>query len=171
MEKISIPLAAIRRGETVFSFDVEINSKEISEKRAYIDKLSIQVNVTVLGEDIIVKLAVIADSLLYCDRCGESFKNDVKSDVTTLFTPDSLKIEKAEGGEIRLFDSHAVVLDITQEVIDALFLAIPDKILCKDSCKGLCPYCGVNLNNHSCSCKKDEIDTRWEALSNLNLNE
>ena len=44
---------------------------------------------------------------------------------------------------------------------------LPSKLLCKDSCKGLCPKCGKNLNNGSCACSKGEPDPRLAALSQL----
>ena len=39
--------------------------------------------------------------------------------------------------------------------------------LCRPDCRGLCPVCGVDLNQQSCSCGKDDIDPRWEKLKNL----
>ena len=170
LEKISIPLVAVHRGETDFSFEINTEVKELSENRAYVDKLHVDVNVTVLGEDFFIKLAVTGDALLYCDRCGESFKRSIQGDVMTLFSSNPLKVKDAEGGEVRLVDVHAAELIVTQEIIDALFLAVPDKIICKESCKGLCQYCGINLNEASCSCSEDKIDPRWEALRDFNIN-
>jgi uncharacterized protein len=46
-------------------------------------------------------------------------------------------------------------------------LSIPLKVLCKDDCKGLCPRCGINLNDTSCSCDTTDTDPRWAPLSKL----
>jgi uncharacterized protein len=32
---------------------------------------------------------------------------------------------------------------------------IPAKHLCRESCKGLCPRCGANLNEETCECRQD----------------
>lgn len=48
-----------------------------------------------------------------------------------------------------------------------ILLALPTKYLCKEDCKGLCPVCGMNLNNSSCQCNKRQIDPRLEVLKQL----
>ena len=48
-------------------------------------------------------------------------------------------------------------------------LALPVRPLCKPDCKGLCPDCGKNLNEGSCSCVRDEGDPRLAALRGLKV--
>jgi uncharacterized protein len=51
---------------------------------------------------------------------------------------------------------------------DALVFALPPKILCRPECVGLCPRCGVRLEEgveHSCG--EEEADPRWEKLRSL----
>ncbi len=45
-------------------------------------------------------------------------------------------------------------LDLGEEIRQELLLNISTIVLCKDDCKGLCPSCGMNLNNEKCKCKK-----------------
>ena len=51
-------------------------------------------------------------------------------------------------------------------VREDIFLTLPSKILCKEDCKGVCQFCGANLNEGQCSCKKP-VDPRLEALKQL----
>lgn len=51
-------------------------------------------------------------------------------------------------------------------VLEDVYLSFPSRFLCKDDCKGLCPYCGKDLNEGKCGCKK-EIDPRLAALQQL----
>jgi uncharacterized protein len=44
---------------------------------------------------------------------------------------------------------------------------LPTKRLCSEDCKGLCPYCGKDLNEGRCDCEVDEIDPRFEVLKKL----
>ncbi|KUK80377.1 DNA-binding protein [Mesotoga sp. Brook.08.105.5.1] len=62
------------------------------------------------------------------------------------------------------------LLDLSERVIEAIIVEVPQKVLCKRDCAGLCPYCGANLNdeqNHSCQ-KREEIQDEWhKAISDL----
>jgi uncharacterized protein len=44
---------------------------------------------------------------------------------------------------------------------------LPDKILCRIDCAGLCPVCGRDLNLDPHGHDDEELDTRWAALSEL----
>ena len=50
---------------------------------------------------------------------------------------------------------------------DAIALALPDKILCRLDCAGLCPVCGKNLNNEPHAHEEKVTDPRWSALESL----
>ncbi|MEG2372051.1 MAG: DUF177 domain-containing protein, partial [Hydrogenoanaerobacterium sp.] len=56
-------------------------------------------------------------------------------------------------------------LDLDELALSDVILELPSKVLCKESCKGLCPICGVNLNEESCTCTQKRIDPRLEILS------
>ena len=43
-------------------------------------------------------------------------------------------------------------LDITPDIRDELYLNLPTRILCSESCRGLCPVCRKNLNKEHCLC-------------------
>jgi len=50
---------------------------------------------------------------------------------------------------------------------DAVALALPDKILCRTDCAGLCPVCGKHLNDEPHVHEEQETDSRWAALEGL----
>ena len=58
-------------------------------------------------------------------------------------------------------------LDLSAWARDALVLALPDKILCRVDCAGLCPVCGVDLNSNPHEHDDEQLDSRWAALSEL----
>jgi DUF177 domain-containing protein len=58
-------------------------------------------------------------------------------------------------------------LDLSGWARDALVLALPDKILCREGCAGLCPVCGVDLNKSPHEHDDEQLDSRWAALSEL----
>ena len=58
-------------------------------------------------------------------------------------------------------------LDLAGWARDAVALALPDKILCRADCAGLCPVCGKNLNNEPHTHDEEPADSRWAALESL----
>ena len=58
-------------------------------------------------------------------------------------------------------------LDLSAWARDALALELPDKILCRSDCAGLCPVCGKNLNDEPHDHGEPEPDSRWSALAEL----
>ena len=59
--------------------------------------------------------------------------------------------------------------DMTELVRDIILANQPIQNLCKDDCKGLCPVCGMNLNEGECGCDRLVIDPRLAPLRSLIL--
>jgi uncharacterized protein len=62
---------------------------------------------------------------------------------------------------------HDDQLDVSAWARDAVALALPDKILCRPDCAGLCPECGRNLNEDPHEHAEEHGDPRWAALEAL----
>ena len=79
-----------------------------------------------------------------CARCLEPAKLPVETPFEERFsrTPDDEEI----------FPFTGDVIDLGEAVRQALILSYPDKILCKEDCKGICPVCGQVLNVRDCGC-------------------
>ena len=58
-------------------------------------------------------------------------------------------------------------LDLSAWAHDAIALALPDKILCRPDCAGLCPVCGKDLNAEPHEHVEERTDPRWAKLSEL----
>jgi uncharacterized protein len=58
-------------------------------------------------------------------------------------------------------------LDLAGWARDAVALELPDKILCRPDCAGLCPTCGKNLNEEPHEHENTAVDARWAALEAL----
>jgi uncharacterized protein len=50
---------------------------------------------------------------------------------------------------------------------DAIALALPEQILCRADCKGLCPMCGKDLNVEPHEHEEERADSRWAVLADL----
>ena len=69
--------------------------------------------------------------------------------------------------ELRTPYVEADKLDLAAWAHDAVALALPDKILCRVDCAGLCPVCGKNLNDKPHTHEDEPTDSRWAALESL----
>ena len=75
----------------------------------------------------------------------------------TELDPTELDIEELPSG----------VLDVREVAREQVALLAPMHVLCSESCAGLCPTCGGDLNVTTCGCESEQIDPRWEALKRL----
>ena len=58
-------------------------------------------------------------------------------------------------------------LDLSSWARDALVLSLPEQLLCRPDCAGLCPICGEDLNRNPHEHVEDRTDPRWAALAEL----
>ena len=74
---------------------------------------------------------------------------------------------KPESEEERTEYLEGDELDLSAWAHDAIALALPDKILCRPDCAGLCPVCGKDLNAEPHEHEEEVVDPRWAKLSEL----
>jgi len=58
-------------------------------------------------------------------------------------------------------------LDLSAWTRDAVALSLPDQILCRPDCAGLCPMCGRDLNVDPHEHEDEGGDARWAKLAEL----
>ena len=167
--KLRIPLSLLEGGVSTFAFLAVNPNLSMGDGCRFLRPVNVNARVISMGDDIVVELVVESEGEFICDRCGMEYKRVIRGTAKTLFTSDCLKAGIEGNENVRCLSPSAREIDITQDVRDALLLAVPAKHLCREDCMGLCPRCGANLNFESCSCPKDDIDPRWEILKNLKL--
>lgn len=62
---------------------------------------------------------------------------------------------------------HEFDLDTEALVQEEIMLNYPLQVLCREDCRGLCPQCGINRNEGTCSCDKGPKDPRMAAIAEL----
>jgi uncharacterized protein len=79
---------------------------------------------------------------------------------------EELEIQDDELGLIP-FDGPEIDLqpDLEQEIV----MALPQQALCQETCKGLCPVCGGNLNMNCCNCEQPALHIGMSALKNFKV--
>lgn len=109
-----------------------------------------------------LELTVSFDFYGVCDRCADDFKRAYSFDIQKIVVAH---LENEEDDEDYIVVENNV-LDLDDFVYQEIQLFLPQKMLCNDDCKGLCPKCGKNLNYEKCDCKPD-VDPRMATLLTL----
>ena len=108
---------------------------------------------------------------LECGRCLEEFEVpvDARFELRYVPQPDAATEGEREIGEDDLTTSfyREGTLDVIEMLREQFQLALPMKPLCAESCRGLCPDCGANLNRTACGCKPKWTDPRLAPLKEL----
>ena len=116
--------------------------------------------------ELVVRGTIGAPVQAECRRCLDPVRVDLDEEVTMVFaSPETPGIE--EDAETRKLDPRAGELDLSGPVREEVILAADPYVLCDPGCKGLCPRCGVNKNEETCTCVDEERDPRWDALEAL----
>jgi len=107
-----------------------------------------------------------------CSKCLEEVILDIQNDIncTYIFEKEEYFNKKTE--HLNVLDNlvyyNSNIINLTERVIEAIILSIPETPLCNENCKGLCTICGKNLNeDNSHYCEKDYVDPRFEELLKL----
>ena len=84
-------------------------------------------------------------AVLHCGRCAERYEEAFSCDVELRFARQADLDHDILG-----FSGEWIDLDpyLTTEIVTRL----PIQRLCREDCRGLCPVCGLNLNQASCDC-------------------
>lgn len=107
-----------------------------------------------------VKGELSTELLLVCTKCLSHFDEPLLIPFQKVFT--SLPISSEEEDNVHLITEDKV--DLMPYVEEDVILALPFTTLCSESCLGLCPHCGNNLNEQPCECKLHVMDPRLEGL-------
>ena len=115
---------------------------------------------------------------LVCSRCLKNFDSVLASDFALTYTREapSLAAEPTEPEvewrveEIGMLYFRGEEFDLRDGIQEQVVMAFPIKPLCNEKCKGLCPACGVDLNQGDCDCKREPISSQFAVLKNLKLN-
>lgn len=123
-----------------------------------------------VSEGVLVTGTVSAPTAAECARCLKPVTGHVDIELTELFAyPDSVTEATTEADEVGHVGSsgHADTVDLEQPIVDAVGLALPFSPLCRPDCPGLCPECGVSLDDAEPGHHHDVIDPRWAKLAAL----
>lgn len=131
-----------------------------------------EVRLSRTGRSILARAQLTTAIEGYCSRCLKAVVAPIAVEIEEVALP-SIDIDTGlpvhldeQPDALRLDDHHE--LDLEEPVREAVSLAEPITLLCREECRGLCATCGVDLNivtHHSHT--DDAIDPRLAALAEL----
>ena len=125
------------------------------------------------GLEILCKGSLETGLSVTCTRCLSDFSFVVKSELKVHFIPRTDNNKLAHEIELTELDVEQEFyeegrVDLSSTVRDLILLSLPQVILCRQNCAGLCPECGSNLNTNNCDCKNaGSYDPRLAVLQRL----
>lgn len=110
--------------------------------------VQVECSVTNTGRSILVQGQVRAHAAVACDRCLGRFGLTLRAPLYQEYVAQGTRVDDETDALYYTGDE----IEIDDAVRQALLLEWPSKLVCSDSCQGLCPGCGRNLNVERCGC-------------------
>ncbi len=166
---MKIEIRQIKPEGSEFNFSKSADELEISaEGVKFPSPIEVDVTAILTGDEIICQGEAYTEVEIECSRCLEIFDLLVKAHLQFVVQMlDTTKELTSDNEDFEVIPKTQTSLDISQRVREGILLALPLKPLCSEDCKGLCPMCGINLNESECDCLPDKTDERWDALKKL----
>jgi len=93
---------------------------------------------------------------LACVRCLREFQISLATRFRYILWPLNKEGHEAEKelqqDDIEVMNYEGDHIDLRGLVREQIYLNLPQYPHCSENCRGLCPDCGANLNEQSCSC-------------------
>ncbi len=153
--------------------DLELEFEEplVSEPLRLLSPVKARLRIEKVSSEVFAKGEVSAAIELQCSRCLKKFSKTIEANVNVVYHPvEELKGEEKheiKEDELDMGFYKGEELDVHDIVTEQIILSVPMKPLCSESCKGICPKCGADLNVNTCSCGMKEPDPRLAVLKKL----
>lgn len=121
---------------------------------------------TSVGDGVLVDGRAAATLDTQCARCLSVVAYPATAEFEELFVYPEHAGDYADEDVCFIADDQ---VDLGPVIHDCLILAQPAIVLCQPDCRGLCPLCGVNLNEQPDHRHDAGPDERWQALAALRL--
>jgi DUF177 domain-containing protein len=158
-----------------FFWQESIELKE--EEKRNLDLLALspvrcQGSLTHTDPDFLLHADLRFEQTVACNRCLKPVEQTVASTLDLVLVERSRKREatedeQLEAQELGLVEVEGGVFDSRPLILEQVELSLPMKPLCREDCAGLCPQCGQDRNEGSCTCVHEKVDPRWAALAML----
>ena len=142
-----------------YELDCKLDSSLLPYPNATLNGVSLELEITFLKPNVHVVGNIICSVDGFCDKCLSEVSTQINLPFDQIFFKDS-------SVEVDAYVYTGSRLDLTKAICDEIVLSLPGSLLCKQDCKGLCPKCGINLNDKQCDCDTSR-ENAFSVLKNL----
>jgi uncharacterized protein len=136
-----------------------------------------RVRATMAGESVAIEGRLQTAVRLICSRCLEPFEFIIDTDFSAVALPekptlnDSRSTDAIElsADEMDVIPYTGDSIDLRDEIAQQIIMVLPFKPLCRETCKGLCSRCGIDLNHHACQCHNQNQGSPFAVLKTLSF--
>jgi len=115
------------------SAELDLDTNDVQIK----SPVAIAYSVFLEQKELVAHLALQCRRGLVCARCLAPFEDDFSKEIDLAYPI-----------------AGATFVDLTDDIREEIVVDYPIKPLCQESCKGVCPECGQNLNEAVCGCER-----------------
>jgi uncharacterized protein len=90
-----------------------------------------------------------------CSRCGDDSEAVWVLPLRHVLSPrtsDRTRFDEDEGVSYH----NGQDIDLDEVALEQIAVAIPNLLLCRPECQGICPVCLANLNEEPCRCRLEK---------------
>ncbi len=112
-----------------------------------------------LGPRFAVSGALHTRARMDCSRCAGSFVLPLSAEIDEYYADGISESANDSTGELENLDTFVFFgdeIELGETIRENLLLAVPWTPLCQESCQGICPRCGTNLNERKCVCSQEQ---------------
>ncbi len=142
------------------------SSKKLGLEDFFFGDVEVDFKMDKSPHQIILNCNLKAQTKYDCDRCAAETIKEVNNHflLSFMFTKDK---QESDDFNFKMLSPEEDKIDISSDIYEYAELALPMKKLCDEECKGLCPKCGVNLNEKPCDCDLTLKNDIWAPLQSL----
>lgn len=168
-DAMKIDLRRVKPDGTEFNFtDIPLDLELAADGFEFPEPVDVDLVASKSGDEVIVQGRISTAVEVECSRCLEVFEMDINSKIQFVIQLlDTAEPEASDDDDFVIVPKTTGEFEIGARVREAILLDLPLKPLCSENCRGLCPMCGVNLNESECDCTPDKSDERWDSLKQL----
>ena len=140
----------------------------------FIRPVHVRIHATLAGETVLMDGTAGSVVRIPCSRCLEPFDLNIDTGFSTTAVPEipsMIDTDATDNIELAADDMDMIAyngdsIDLRDEIAQQIIMALPFKLLCRNTCKGLCNRCGVDLNKTPCQCPSQDESSPFAVLKN-----